>query len=310
MSRSFDFPRVTRPTGPCSPEWSDWGTYRSTNGGFTWSSGTGVNDETVGDLALSPTFPTDQTVFAATAGGGVFQSTDKGDTWSPKNNGLLDLKVSSLAISPAFPVDQTLFAGTEAGKVYTSTNAGGLWSDFSSGLPAGHSIFSLGISPNYADDRTLFAGFFGNGVYRSVGGGNWSPLNAGLTDPYVRQIALSPGFKDDQTLYAAAHYGGIFKSTDGGNSWHPANEGLPYPDMQRLVLSANYVVDGTLYAAFGQVYLSTNRGNNWSNLGDVPWAGDTLQVWVSPPRRKKRCLPGSMAVRFGVMVNIKSCICP
>ena len=53
------------------------------------------------------------TLYAGTAGGGVFKSTDAGGTWSALNTGLTDLAVNALAIDPLTPT--TLYAGTGTG---------------------------------------------------------------------------------------------------------------------------------------------------------------------------------------------------
>jgi photosystem II stability/assembly factor-like uncharacterized protein len=48
--------------------------------------------------------------------GGIYYSTDYGDTWNQRNNGLTDLDVQSLAIHPNDP--NTLLAGTFDGDVF------------------------------------------------------------------------------------------------------------------------------------------------------------------------------------------------
>ena len=68
---------------------------------------------------------------------------------------------------------------------------------------------------------TLYAGIYGtydSGVFKSTnGGGNWSPVNTGLTNTYVYDLAIDPAMPT--TLYAGTWGGGVFKSTNGGANW-------------------------------------------------------------------------------------------
>jgi len=226
----------------------------------------------VEDLVISPAFASDLTIFAATYCGGVFRSTDRGDLWGPANNGLTDFCIYTLAVSPDYSSDKTLFAGTNSGKVFKSVDAGGVWSDSSTGLPD-KQVHALAISPDYPNDHTIFAGTLGGGVYRSNNaGGSWVEVTSGYTDLWVLSLAISPGFASDLTIFAATDGEGLLKSTDGGASWTSVNNGLPiYLSLSRVVLSPNYLSDGTLFTAFTGVYISTNRGNSWQEVGNSPW---------------------------------------
>ena len=71
--------------------------------------------------------------------------------------------------------------------------------------PEGGNIDVLAIDPQTS--ATLYAGTWG-GVFKSTdGGGNWSAVNAGLTDFGVYALAIDP--QTPTTLYAGT-YGGVF----------------------------------------------------------------------------------------------------
>ena len=54
------------------------------------------------EIALSPLYPHDGTIFAANSFGGFYRSLDDGVTWSQMNNGLHgSLDVRDIAVSPA-----------------------------------------------------------------------------------------------------------------------------------------------------------------------------------------------------------------
>jgi hypothetical protein len=80
---------------------------------------TGLTTLGVGDIALSPGYASDRTLFAATNGGGVFKSTDGGASWSAMNEGLESLYIWSLALTATPP--RTLFAGTSGMSVWQYT---------------------------------------------------------------------------------------------------------------------------------------------------------------------------------------------
>ena len=120
------------------------GVFRSYDGGDTWEGPVGLAGGSVWELAPSPEFATDGTLFAATISDGVFKSVDGGLSWEAVNNGLGGLRVQAVQVSPAFGDDSTLFAGTTAG-LFKSTDGGGAWTRLREGLrtgrPSSHSPY-------------------------------------------------------------------------------------------------------------------------------------------------------------------------
>ena len=72
---------------------------------MTWP---GAEGGTIQALIIDPN--TNTILYASTNGGGVFKSTNGGDSWSPINDGLTSLNVQALAIDPV--TTTTLYAGT------------------------------------------------------------------------------------------------------------------------------------------------------------------------------------------------------
>ncbi len=243
----------------------------------------------VGDLAVSPAFGTDETLFAGTYGSGVFRSTDRGASWLAVNNGLTNTSVGALALSPGFATDHTIFAGTGRG-VFRSTDGGDSWQPVNQGMPpnlANNQIQSLVISPAFASDHTVFAVGVIRGVFRSTDAGDsWQELSVDLASKFVATLAISPNFASDRTLFAgstshsyfkdgAFHCcigGGVFHSIDAGTSWQPVNQGLPTNvSVDMLVVSPSYATDRTLFVVSnGWTWIrSTDGGASWQevNLG-------------------------------------------
>lgn len=153
-------------------------------------------------------------------------------------------------------------------------------------------LTALYPSPAFGRDGTLFA--VGQGrVYRSRdGGATWERLRGGLPEGLEGGdlsvfLALSPAFGEDGTLFAAFREGdwlglGVYRSADGGDTWHPAWTGLRSLRVDRLVVSPRFPEDQRVaaYARYqrlgdpfegGEVlYLSTDGGRSWAEVGRHP----------------------------------------
>ena len=116
-------------------------------------------------------------IFVGTQGGGIFRSTDNGETWTGVNSGLTATNVRALAISPT---GQSLPERLAESFVRRTTGIAGLRSTMDWN-------FQFVISLSINSDGDIFAGTFeGGGVYRSTDDGdNWTLIDNGLTNTYV-----------------------------------------------------------------------------------------------------------------------------
>ena len=108
----------------------------------------------IGGSVLALAINANGDVFAGTAGGGVFRSTDNGNNWSQINTGLTGTVVQALTINAS----GNIFAGTEVG-VFRSTDNGDTWTQINTGLTATR-VFALAI--NSSGD--IFAGTVDIGI--------------------------------------------------------------------------------------------------------------------------------------------------
>ncbi|MEK7834350.1 MAG: hypothetical protein AAB401_24900 [Acidobacteriota bacterium] len=169
----------------------------------------------------------DDTIFAGT-GGGVFRSTNNGQSWVPINNGLLITGIRSLAIG-----ETHIFAGINGAGIFSSNDNGQNWTSVNNG-PTGLSNGQL-----LATGNILYA-ITGNGLFLSTDNGQtWTPLKNDLLGRNVTALATRGEF-----LYAASS-GGVFLSTNNGKNWTPINNGLFSKDITSLVVGGNYVFAGT-----------------------------------------------------------------
>ena len=154
----------------------------------------------VNTLAIS-----DSNIFAGTEGDGIFVSTDNGENWIDRNEGLQNKVIHTIFIN-----GKTIYAGTESG-VSISTNNGKSWDAINSGL-SGLGVWSFAIS-NFMGDSTIFAGTW-SGIYRSTNKGtNWEAAGLSTTMPVNSIIA------HDNFIFAATLAGGVFYSQSNGFGW-------------------------------------------------------------------------------------------
>jgi len=208
------------------------GVFKSTDAGATWSHhNTGLTHRRVHAVAIDPQTPT--TLYAAGdfvpgdsnggVSGGVFKSTDGGDSWTQVNTGLSRLNVRTLAIDPRTPT--TLYAGTYEGGVFKSSDGGGTWSPANTGL-ADLNIHTLVIDPQ--TPTTLYAGTGNRGVFKSAdGSGRWNALDTGLPTHYMIALATDP--QTPSTLYAATFNGVFAFQQTPGSEYTTVNFDSPPP---------------------------------------------------------------------------------
>ncbi len=215
----------------------------------------------VNTLAIS-----DSNIFAGTEGDGIFVSTDNGENWIDRNNGLQDKVIHTIFIN-----GKTIYAGTETG-AYISTNNGKNWDIINSGLSglSGLGVWSFAVS-NFMGDSIIFAGTW-SGVYSSTNNGaNWEAAGLSTTMP-VNSIIVRNNF-----IFAATLAGGVFYSQSNGFGWKDISikvSGLGVPDAIIPVYSLA-AIDTNVIAGAGPgyfYYTSFAAGNfaHSTSIGNMP----------------------------------------
>ncbi|PLR95962.1 WD40/YVTN/BNR-like repeat-containing protein [Bacillus sp. T33-2] len=246
------------------------------------------------DVAVDP--KQHDTIYIAAASGGVWKSTDAGNTFETAWDDDNSQAMGALAVSS----EGTLFAGTgEANPgggsivyggtgIFKSTDGGMNW--VPTGLKESGSIGRIAIDPvnpnriYVAATGPLFHDGGERGLYRSTDGGKtWDLVLEGenATTGAV-DIAIDPN--NPETLYAAMwdrirypnkrQYGGegsaIYRSKDGGDSWTKLKEGLPAGEKGRIGIAVSTSDSNRVYATvvkpdgyFEGFYTSDNGGDSW-----------------------------------------------
>ena len=209
----------------------------------------------VAQISLSP----NGQLFLSTLGGGIYRSSDNGNTWVQKVNGFP---------GPIFDDGTVIFAFNNSGHIYATSFTEGIWRSTNNGdswtQTGSNNIFIVALGINQAG--YIFAGHGGGGgVYRSTdNGSSWNQVNNGLPQPFaVYSILAKPGgllfVGGNNTLGPC-----IFKSTNAGAIWQYT--GLATFRVNSLALNTN----GDIYAGTGYlgIYRSTNNGDNWSAVNN------------------------------------------
>ncbi len=204
-------------------------------------------------IAPSPADP--QLILLGSALGGIWRSTDGGNSFVPVTDGHIDMAVGSIAFSKSNPAivyagmgDLVGFFGTG---ILKSTDAGLTWARVDTGLTGSNITAKIVVDPNdpnrvylarYAV-RVTTGATFSDGVYRSTDGGiTWQRRLIGLPRDLVMAV------NNPQILYAAMARtdmpGGVpavYRSTDAGVTWNllyqPSHQVLF--DIQLAVTPAN-----------------------------------------------------------------------
>ena len=190
----------------------------------------------------------DKMLYAATADGNLFRSTNMGNSWKSIKPKTMQHSYDALTV-----VGNTVFYIRD-GRVFRSTDAGNSWTTFNTNL-TNQSILSI----TALSEKILYVGT-SNGVFRSTDGGeSWTKINTGIINTQIEELVF---FRN--ALYTITS-DGIVKSVDGGNSWVPMNEGLSAKEEVTLIVSGGklYVATEELKPSTAGIYRLADDEKSW-----------------------------------------------
>ncbi|MBA4250760.1 MAG: hypothetical protein C0425_01865 [Chlorobiaceae bacterium] len=266
----------------------------------------GVNSGRVRGLAVHPN--NENIVYAGPAAGGVWKTTNGGQTWRDMSADLNSLTFGQIAIDPNNP--EIIYAGTgeiasgfnntlyNGDGLYKSINGGVNWTRITNGFgdrthfgaivvnPANSNIILAALGSSY----WLLGHRTNEGIWRSTDAGlTWSHI---LNAPGGFDIVAHPTIPN--RFYAALgevnSNAGFYVSTNAGATWTQSNNGLPTPTtISRMQISVAQSQPSTIYAVIfmntgsprTRVYKSVNDGVDWLQISSgVQLGGNYGSGWA------------------------------
>jgi photosystem II stability/assembly factor-like uncharacterized protein len=251
-------------------------------------------------------------IYAGSASGGIWKSTDFGASWSIIFNEAFS--IGALRLDPDDP--STMYVGTgEANPggvacypgngIWRTTDAGSTWSNLGLGQ-TGH-IGKIVVDP--VNTNRIYVAALGlyrgktteRGVYRSTDHGNtWARVFYLNDTTGAIDIVIDPANPNNIIAAMWLRYRtpaksdlqggstGLYRSTDGGDTWGVVASGFPSgaATLGRVSLAFAPSSPATVYAlaasgaGWGGIYKSTNAGVNWTQPFVNSSSGEG-QVWFN-----------------------------
>ncbi|MFZ0456492.1 MAG: T9SS type A sorting domain-containing protein [Ignavibacteriaceae bacterium] len=223
--------------------------------------------EITSSLATIITDSGDTNLYSGTYVGGVFLSTNSGDSWKNSvgnwdnnNGGFTKKNITALLPIKDDEGNLYLFAGTKGDGIFLSVNNDTNWLAVNTGLMNTYVYDIISIDTflfAVADTAELSAS---GGVFRSSNkGASWIGTNNGLTETSATSLAVYKDKTGTVNLFAGTWNGGVYHSTDYGENWIKYDNELTNYSISDIV-----VMDTILFvAANSTVFRSINNGVSW-----------------------------------------------
>ncbi|OFY80957.1 MAG: hypothetical protein A2281_12930 [Bacteroidetes bacterium RIFOXYA12_FULL_38_20] len=240
--------------------------------------------------------PTDDSImFIGASQGGVWKTTDDGNTWTCLTDDAPIMRVSAIAVDPSNPdiiyvatgdIDYIGFPTIQQGRItqygvgiIKTTDGGETWNTTGLSFELTDEDNSLirAIIVDPSNSNHLMAGGPCGIHVSNDGGATWTKTSDKL------YIDIEPNPTNKNTIYASTFYNSadlvskrIYKSIDFGNTWNELETGIP-STVIRIELAAAPSDTNIVYAiatnssgALHAFYKTTNGGTSWTEMATEP----------------------------------------
>lgn len=241
--------------------------------------------------------------------GGIYKTTDGGNSWTDLTNGLQISQMYKIGVSQTisnnvicglqdngsreiyngdwyeqtggdgmeciidYANGDTEYASYAYGVIYRTFN---FWQDqtvisenIPGGQPNGAWVTPFVIHPT--NPNILYAGY--DRLYKTTNqGDSWTAISPVLTGDVLRSVAVAPS--DPNTIYVAT-YDTLYLTTNGGTNWYFVPVGIPNAKISYITVdptnAQRVYVTLSGYSAGNKVYVSPDNGSTWFNYsGSLP----------------------------------------
>jgi photosystem II stability/assembly factor-like uncharacterized protein len=241
--------------------------------------------------------------FFGAAGGGLWKTTDGGQTWEPVTDGLIgSSSIGAVAVCEADP--DVVYIGTgetelrgnvqQGDGLYKSSDGGLTWAHI--GLTEAQNFSRVRVHPT--DCNIVWTAAFGKhskanrerGIYKSTDGGiswrmvlnrpdnEWTggvDLSVDPNNPDVLYAALWEAWRKSWGMSSGGTGGGLFRSTDGGETWDEltgSKEGLPGGVLGKIGVAISPANPDRVWALIehpeGGVFRTDDGGETWTRTNE------------------------------------------
>ncbi|NHB67135.1 T9SS type A sorting domain-containing protein [Perlabentimonas gracilis] len=254
----FDLTLSVSPTNENTVYVGGVNTWKSTNGGESWS----IANHWYGGYSVPAvhadkhymTFRDENTFFEANDGG-IYKTTDGGQTWIDLTNGLVISQMYRLGVSQTVK-DEVITGLQDNGSKLTSA---GNWWDVKGGD-------GMECIIDYKDVNVQYATYVNGQIDRTLNRWNsrsniTANIPGGAQGAWVTPYLIDP--IDNKTLYVG--YADVWKTTDRGDNWEKiSNLNITSKIRSMAIAESNpeYIYIADLY----NIYRTNNGGEIWENI--------------------------------------------
>jgi hypothetical protein len=215
--------------------------YETTNDGTSWTAISPVlspSGQFITQVAIASS--QGNTIYAATADGHVWLSTNNGSSWAESDGGLpfdgfdcvVGLQVDPANANHVYAVEGGPEGGGGDNRVFVTTNGGLSWQNITGNLP--FTFYARTIAVDWRHSTPVLYVGAANGVYSSTNNGvGWAHFQTGLPNADVTDLELLP----QKDILAAATYGrGVFEIQVAG------------PATQLVLAAPSTTVSGAMFS--------------------------------------------------------------
>ena len=202
-------------------------------------------------------------MYLTSRGGGVYRSTDQGESWTITNNAVGMDTVVEIGVSPK-SADTAIVSGVYGG-LFLTTDGGAHWK--------GLTVPFMRVAAVLFPDQTgrVLVGDGRGFVYASNdNGATWTKAAGSTGEGGISSLATAPAAPGaSATVFAGTTKGKVAISNDNGATFAPIGTGLPAEQVNGLTVSPDYAADRTVWVSMyhSGAYRSTDSGATFAARG-------------------------------------------